>query len=66
MDRFKLNFQSVIRSVDSSATFSLEGDSIVIGASSEDCQHQITDLVPEEFEGFPVIVINLSQEDYES
>lgn len=66
MDRFKLNFERIVRSVDSKATFSLEGESIVIGVANQNLQQEVLSILPEEFENLAIVVIDLSQEDYES
>ena len=66
MERFKINFESVIKSADPGATIALEGDAIVVGATSQDTQEDLTIMLPESFEDVPVIVVDLSSEEFES
>ena len=61
MDRFKLNFESIVRSVDSKATFSLEGEYIVLGVANQDLQEEVLDMLPEEFENLAIIIIDFRQ-----
>ena len=66
MDRFNTNFKSIIKSTDPSASIALEGDAIIIGASTAELQQELTNMLPEEFESIPVIVVDMSAEEYES
>lgn len=58
MERFNLNFKSLISSIDEGATIALDDDSILISATSTHTKEELLKMLPEEFEGFKVAVIN--------
>ena len=59
MERFLANFGNVIKSIDANATTSVEGECIVVTTDQPDI---MTLTLPEEFEEYPIVVVDLSSE----
>jgi len=64
LEKFVVNFGSVVRSVDPGASIEEQGEAIVVSSLSKG--EELTQLLPEDFYDMPVIVVDLSLESEES
>lgn len=64
LEKFMVNFGSVVRSVDPGASVEEQGEAIVVSSLSK--AEELTQMLPEDFYDMPVIVVDLSLESEES